>query len=506
MALTLTIGGDNFKPQYKTNSAKIKETLQHRANTLSLEITKSSSQNAPKEGKEIIFKDGSRFLFSGFVSRVTPVELGIGQLFLYDVEATDYNYILNNKIAAKFYSSQTLKQIVEDLLSVYVDSGYGLTSVNVDTGPTIDTVSFNHVTLRKAFEKLAKITGFEFWIDYEKDVHFKPKSSTTAPEQITDSSDNHSNLKIDVDTSQVRNSIVVRGGQEETSAFFSQTIVADGVAREWLLREKPTTLEFIKEDAATQTVGEDPDDDETGNDYMFNKAEKYVRVIAADPTPAADVEIEVSYKYDVPVIILLEEATSVAAMAALEGGDGKHEYAIVESAIKSKSEARQRALKELTEYANPLVNGVFLTRTGLLTGGSIFTPGQELTVNSPVWGISVDTKYQIQEVVITLVEDGTNIEYNYRVRFGGRLLDVTAFLESLASEEKTQVGSSEIDTIKGISEIVTITEVITRDPLLKTITESVSIAEVITETFTTPPFEWGGGGSPQAVWDLFEWN
>ena len=173
MAITLTINGSDFKPQYKTNSAKIKETLQSRANTLSLQIIKKSGQSAPEEGKEIVFKDGSRYLFGGFISRVEPMEIGEGQLLIYRVEATDYSYILINKNAQKTYESQTLTAIVSNLISTYVDAGYGLTTTNVETGPTIPTVSFNHIPLRKAFEKLAKRTGYEWWIDYEKDTHFK---------------------------------------------------------------------------------------------------------------------------------------------------------------------------------------------------------------------------------------------------------------------------------------------------------------------------------------------
>jgi len=505
MAITLTVGGTDFKPQYKTNSAKITENLQNRGNTMSLQIIKKSSDSAPEEGKEIIFKDGARYLFGGFISRVEPTEIGVGDLITYFVEATDYTYIIINKNAQKTYTSQTLNAIVADLLSTYVDSGYGLTMTGVDTGPTIDSISFNHITLRKAFEKLGKITGYEWWIDYQKDINFKTKSSVSAPESITDSSKNHESLNIKTDVSQVRNSIIVRGGKEETSTYFSQTIEADGVAREWQLREKPTAIEYIKEATVAQNFGEDPTDEETGNDYMFKKAEKYVRVVTADPTPVAGTDIEVSYKYQIPVIVLLQSASSIIAMTALEGGDGLHEYTIIESSIKSKAEARQRALKELAEYANPIVTGQFKTRTGLLTSGSIFQPGQELTINSPSWGISTDTKYLIQEVIITLVEDGTNIEYNYNIRFGGRLLDAASFLESLASKEDPIFATEEIDTIKAITEEMSIAETIERDSLLKSITESATIAESISKVNNTPPFQWGPGGSPQFVWGASEW-
>lgn len=506
MALTLTIGGSNFLPQYKTNSFTKTEILQNRGNTAKIEITKKSSENAPEQGKELIFKNGTDFIFAGFVSKISPIEIGVGQLFIYDVEVTDYTYIIINKSAQKTYKSQTLSYIVNDLMTNYVDAGYGITTGGVEVGPTVDSVSFNHTSLRDCFEKLSKITGFEWWLGYDKVLYFKSKKATSAPEQITDSSNNHEALSIETDLAQVRNSIVVQGGKEETSTYSSQTIEADGVAREWILRDKPTTFEYIKEATVLQTVGEDPTDEETGNDYMYNMEEKYIRVISTDPTPSAGTLIEVSYKYEIPVIITLGNASSIAAMKALEGGDGIHAHTIFDSSIKSRAEARQRALKEIAEYGNPQVLGYFATRTGLLLTGSYFQPGQEVVINSPSWGISTDTKYLIQEVSTSLIQSGTDIEYHYIVRFGGRLIDAIIFLESLASKEDTVFATQEINKIEAITEEINITELITRDQYLKTISESVSIGENISQQNNTPPFEYGPAGSPQGVWNKSEWG
>jgi hypothetical protein len=500
--LTLTIGGTNFLPQYKTNSAKITEQLQNRGNTMSLEIIVTPGDSVPTEGEEIIFKDGSRYLFGGFVSRIKKQETGEGQLFVYDVEATDYTYVVINKNAQRTYEDQTLQYIVEDLVDTYIDAGYGITYTNVEVGPTINTIAFNHITLRKAFEKLAAVTGYEWWIDYEKDIHFQAKDSEPAPEDITDSTGNMIDINLSVDTSQLRNSVVVKGGKEETSSFFQQTIVADGEAREWLLREKPTEMEYIKLDTVSKTFGVDPLQDDTSYYFMFNFQEKYIRCSAATTTPTAGQEIEASYKYDVPVIVKLRSASSILAMAAIEGGDGLHEFTITDTSIKSKAEARERALKEILEYGNPIVNGYFTTRTGLLQAGSYFKPGQEVTLNLPTWGISTDTEYLIQEVITTMYETGSSIEYNYRVRFGGRLLNATSFLESIAGREQVILDTEEIDRIEVVAEDIVISEVITRDGNLVSVSESLSIAESISEDIVTPPFQYGPGGSPQGVWNL----
>lgn len=509
MALTLTIGGANFLPQYKTGSARITAQLQNRGDVLTMSLTRKTGQDAPQEGTEIIFKDGSRFLFGGFITRVQPTEYGVGSLFVYEIEATDYTYVAINKNAQEVYENMTLGAIVEDLMTNYVDSGYSLTTNNVDTGPTIETVSFNHINLRKCFEKLAALTGYEWWFDYEKDLHFKSPSSDIAPEEINDTDHNHENLNISVDISQVRNSIVVRGGHEESASFFQQTFVANGEAREWILRDKPKTMEYIKVNGVSKVVGVDPldNEDEASFDFLFNFQEKFIRCSSSFTTPADGDLIEVSYKYEVPIIILLQNASSIIAMKALEGGDGVHDFTIVESSIKSKAEARARASKELIEYGNPMVTGNFVTRTGLLQSGSYFIPGQDLTVYSPAWGIDTASTYKIQEVVTTMVEDGTNIEYNYNVRFGGKLINATTFLESVAGQENPIFETEEIDTIKAITETLTLTEVITRDGNRKSVSETLTLSESISKVNVTPPFKWGvDATAKKGVWGKSEWG
>ena len=201
--------------------------MENKSNVLTLTIVKKSGQSTPTEGKEIVFKDGARFLFAGYISRVDPTETGEGALFTYQVEATDYTYILNNKYAQKSYENQTLHYIVTDLLATYVHAGYGLTSTNVLT-VAINTIGFNHISLRKCFEKLSNVTGYIWWIDYQKDSHFVEKTTDVAPESITDSSENFSEIAIALDTSQVRNSVTVRGGREEINNNFEQIILAMG--------------------------------------------------------------------------------------------------------------------------------------------------------------------------------------------------------------------------------------------------------------------------------------
>ena len=136
---------------------------------------------------------------------------------------------------------------------------------------------------------------------------------------------------------------------------------------------------------------------------------------------------------------------------------------------------------------NPLVNGTFSTRTGLLTAGTYFKTragnGNEFADIGNIQWIT----YLVQQVTTSLVEDGTNIEYQYSVRFGGRLFESASFSWKRGRCRKVTLETEEIDRIGSNSWRITITESITRNGNVKNIAETVSIAESISQNNDTPP-------------------
>ena len=485
--LTLTIGGTDFMPQYLKDSAVITEQIQNKGNSLQIRITKKSAQTAPAVGKEIILKDGSRFLFGGYITRVVPQEMGVGQIIDYTVEATDYTYLLINKYAQSSYANATLYSIVIDLLT-NVASGYALTSGGVtNPGPTVMTVAFNHIPLRKCFETLAKLTGYIWYIGYDKVVYFvDPTTAITAPEAITDTSRNHETLTISYDLSQVRNDIVVLGGREE-STLYTQNIVGDGNAREWVLLYPVWTMSEIDYNAVSKSFGADPTDPEGTNYFMYNSTRGAIRLTAGQPTPSTSDIITVKYTYPKDVITEQQSAPSIASLISIEGGDGIHSYTIDDSTILSTDQAIQRAQKELDQYANPVISGEFVTRTGLLAGGSYFKAGQVLTINSPVYGINTDTTYIIQKMQTTIMDSGGAIEYHYAVIFGGRIFGIVDFLLALGTEAPALGADGQVRKIHANS-------------------ESVTISDTASMSKYSGNSQWVPTGAQAMKWNLSQWN
>lgn len=486
---SLTLAGVDFLAQYVTNSVHIREISQNKSNVMTMRINSLSSQAVPQEGAEIIYKSNGAFLFGGFVTRTKPQEVGKGQLFMFDVEASDYSYIFGSKIARRAYLNKTLKYIVEDLMATYVDASYDFTTTNVAIGPTIDSVTFDHISIRKCFEKLQKITGYIWSVDYQKNLFFTTQTATPAPETVTDSSANISGLSIAYDVSQVRNSVIVRGSElgEQSAAYSEQTFVGDGATRAWELDDRPSQMVSIKVNGVSKQFSLDVNERDT-DIFVYSFSGASFRMTTAPVTLTGADTIVIRYYPSIPIIALEQDAASILFFAALDGGDGILEYSIKDSSITSKATAHARALQDIDEFSMPQVNGEFTTRTGLLLAGSLFHAGQVLTVNLPTYGISTNSAFLIQEVNITVQENDDTVEYTYLIRFGGRLVGMQEFLESLVVESGTEVDSQDnILTIEHLNEAETFTHT------------------APTRVNVTPPFKYGPAGSPQGKWNLSEW-
>lgn len=451
--LQLTIAGVDFLAQYVSGSVHIREMIQNKSGVMNMNIFVKQGQPVPLQGSEITFSDQTRRLFGGYVTRITPVELGKGNYFTYNVESSDYSFILGNKVARRAYTNMSLRDIVLDLMDTYVDSSYGFDMTNVATGPMITSIIFDHISIRKCFEKLSKSTGYIWYVDYFKNLYFTTQTIAPAPEAIKDSLSNISQVNIAYETTQVRNKVIVIGSNkgEASNAPTVQQFVSNGIDRIFALDDIPASLSYIKLNGVSQNFH--VDSEQIASDYaVYSVSDIYVRLADSAVTPTLGDVIEISYYPFVAIIAERMDEDSINFFSALDGGDGVWDYTIKDQSITTKQEAAERALQELSEFADPLVKGIFTTRTSLLSPGTVFQVGQALTVNLPTYSINTDTTFLIQEINITMAETDDRIEYTYVIRFGGRLAGVQEFLESLASTAEEAIDAVDIKTIESLAD------------------------------------------------------
>lgn len=113
----------------------------------------------------------------------------------------------------------------------------------------------------KPMQLMQTIAGaFEYvwWIDYERNIHFKDRESDTAPFELTNTSDNFKDLSVGVDSSQIGNRIRVRGGEKNADNTRSEVFEGDNNRRNFKLAVKFAFTDFsiLINDGSTSNAAE----------------------------------------------------------------------------------------------------------------------------------------------------------------------------------------------------------------------------------------------------------
>lgn len=481
-------------------SLTIVDEINAKVNTCSFKTVDPNDSWKPGTSETVIVYDtaGDK-IFGGIISSVDEIRIGINpttgdELLQYTVQAQDYTKLLQKKLIVETFESQTCLSVITAIISKYFPSE-GFTTTNVDSSVSITKITFNYKAGDKAIDDLAKAVGCQWYIDYDKDIHFFVAEDASPVATFTDATTNWTNLILKPDTSQLRNRVYVRGGIYHSGAYM-QEIEADGVANVFLLAYTPFTEidgsigDFsIVISGVTKTVGLENIDNEDAFDFMLNRAEKVISMggsawAQANSPLTQGTVIEVTYSYEIPVLIVQEDSQSIQAMINIEGGDGVYEYLVVDKNISSIEEARARAQAELDTYANAITRGSLDSYdiVGIKSGDLI-------TINSTRRG--VNTNYLVTKVKITMI---TPTQLKYSIEFTGTLYNFVDFL---------------INLYKRSTEIL-----IGQDEVLDAFNSFIDQTNGFTHTVPSvdlgaPPYVWSNdaGTTPNKMrWNLFEWS
>lgn len=457
-------------------SISITDIINDQHNTCNFSMMDLSSSGLPTNDDEvtITLNDGTK-IFGGYILSYSFSKQSSGGV-LAQYSCVDYTRLLDSNLVHRSFEDMTDAAIIQTIISTYC-TGFGITTNNVLTGATIDQISFNYLQPSQCFRKIAELTGRNWYIDYDKDVHYFPLATNTAPFDIDSSNNEYINLEISKDASQIKNRIYVRGGTELSDATFYET-KGDSSKRQFNLPDKPHDV-TVKVNGATKTLGI-KNIDTTGYDWYLNFQEKYVEQDSGGVILSSTDTLRVEYSYDIPILVAVEDATSIAA-------NGVKEFAVFDKSIATTQAARDRATAELTDYANSVIEGSFSTYT---TG---FSSGQYMNINLSDYG--VDDDYIIQKVVARAFGAGN---YIYQVYIASsKTMGIIKFLIELLEANKNLI---ELDDGEVVDELFLIVDSLLSD----SITDSLIIDSAGPySTWCTDSLQ----ASPvtRARWDLFNW-
>lgn len=371
MAILINIDGVDRTRKIEANSIRIDNILTARRDTCKFSIlTNAGDTYIPNMGEEVVVYDGATKIFGGIITAMDSAAQAYA-VIRHTIQCQDYTRLFDHRLVPDAFSDVTVDSIIATLKASYFPTGFTIN--NVDAPIMIKSVNFNYRPLSKCIDDLAKLINYDWYIDYDKDLHFFAKETMLAPFNLADDTGSYifDSLVIRRDNSQIRNQIIVRGGEYLASQTTFE-IQTNGVDFHFGLPYKFADFE------ATLTgthlnLGIDNVDDADSYDALYNFQEKILRFKEAD-TPSANKTLFIAGKPYLPVIVKYNSPSAIDSMRSAESNptltsDGVYEYLIVDKSITSKEGARQRAQAEILAYATTLSEGEFITNTSGLKAG-----------------------------------------------------------------------------------------------------------------------------------------
>lgn len=202
--------------------------------------------------------NNTTLIFAGVV--LSTKETVQGLLKFFEVSCKDYTELLDGALCVAAYSNQTVSYIINDLLTNFAPAG--VTMTHVDGTAVVNAATFNYISISQALAQLAgALPGYDWYIDYNKDIHFFQATGYPAPFSLNDSADvpgtagnfNYSSLEFDADISQIKNQVVVRGGTI-TQNPITNNQVSDGVQLIYYVGYNLNSNSFTATGTAASTI------------------------------------------------------------------------------------------------------------------------------------------------------------------------------------------------------------------------------------------------------------
>lgn len=419
--MTITIGGVDQTSKVILRTFRIEQILTKEADTAKFSLLSPATIPALMS-EVIILDDTSTRIFAGVVLNIVLKYDGLEAV--YEITCKDYTELIDGKYVVEDYTSQTIDYILDDIKTKYLPAGFTL---DVQVSDTISYIKFNFEKPSQCLQKLSELVMGDWYVDYNKVIHFISKSTFSSPFSISDTNGKaiKGSLLIKQDASQIKNTIFVRGG-EYLGSSYTENFVADGSQTTFVMAYRYSGI-AVSVAGVSKTVGIDNITDPTTVDCLYNFAEKSIKFPTASK-PTASQAVAISGLPYIPVYVKAEELGSVNKY-------GVKEFKIIDSNIKSKQGAIDRAKAELQSYNETLNEGNFSSyETGLRTG-------QQININSTILGINDD--FIITRLTI-VAESASLLRYDAQLATLENF-DLVQLLQQLL--DRTEIGEEKTDEV-----------------------------------------------------------
>lgn len=306
-----------------------------------------------------------------------------------DLELTgrDYGTILHDiMVTPRIFKDAEISSIVHSIMVQNVPSSAGITRNNVDaTSTTLTKITFNNVSMFDALKRLAELAGFYFYVDEDKDLHFKLRESISTGETLDSTNVTRSSFR--VSDGDVFNNIKVVGDRQLTGAREEFTTGTDNTGSLYTLEAKPFNTTVITSGATNAVLKpggiihiDDPGTDDVKYLVDFNSRGIILTsgTTGGDNILATGSVLIIDYQRSTPLIVTKKDSTSISTY-------GQKDKTIINRNIKDTDEATDVANTYLSEHKDPRLMGNVKVK-----GVWDLVPGKTITVDLPSQNVGSD--------------------------------------------------------------------------------------------------------------------
>jgi hypothetical protein len=249
----------------------------------------------------------SNLIFAGTVDSVEEEIDASKRLRVKRLACVDYTQIADRHLVAYVYKPDeehptvSAGDVIKDIVArffVYGGVSEGIDTSPVEDGPAIEKLVFNYIPASQAFDDIAELVGYIWYIDYEKRLHFTPKDRNTAPFGLTETSQNWRNLKITESRELYRNRQIVRAGTALTDERTDTVIAVEADQKLFELSYPVGTASAVTVGGVAKTLGVNGLHE--GRDYYWSYNSN---VLTAEVAPGVGAEVTLTYQGLFPILV-----------------------------------------------------------------------------------------------------------------------------------------------------------------------------------------------------------
>jgi len=301
----------------------------------------------PVVGNSIQIKYDGVKIFEGNIARVKRHVPMKNSAMFFEVEFVDYTWLCDKRLVARIYEEQLAGDIVKDIVAKDLTSE-SITTTYVSNGVSVYRCVFPYVTATEAISDLAKMSAYNWEIDYDKNLRFYDPSTNPSPFDLFQGSGNYRNVHVIQHRELYRNVQYVRGGEDITD-LQQEEFHGDGTTRSFQTVYKVASEPIVYVNGIQQIIGV-RGTNEGFAQWYFQKGEKELTIDADGTAPAIGDLIVVYYYGLFPVFIQKTTPGEISARASAEGGSGRYEDMEEDYSIESFDHAEQKADMLLRKY------------------------------------------------------------------------------------------------------------------------------------------------------------